>query len=165
MPIQVGDRIPDAEFFVMGPNGPDKSSTADVFSGKKVVLFAVPGAYTPTCDQKHMPGFVARLDELKAKGYDTVACTAVNDVFVLDRWAKETNAAGRVVMLGDGAAGFAKKIGMDVDLSDFGLGVRSKRYAMVVEDGVVKLLNVEDAPPDHGTSSAETVCAAIEVGL
>ncbi len=165
MAIQVGDRIPEAEFFVMGANGPDKVSSSAVFSGKKVVLFAVPGAYTPTCDQQHMPGFVSRVDAIKAKGYDTIACTAVNDVFALDRWAKDTNAAGKILMLGDGAAAFAKKIGMDIDLSDFGLGVRSKRYAMVVDDGVVKLLNVEDAPPDHSSSSAESVCAALETGL
>ena len=165
MTIQVGDRIPDSEFFVMTANGPDKISSTEVFAGKKVVLFAVPGAYTPTCDQKHLPGFVERLDEIKAKGYDSVACTAVNDIFVLDRWARESKAAGRILMLGDGAAVFAKKIGLDVDLSGFGLGVRSKRYVMVVEDGVVKLLNVEDAPPDHGVSSAETVCTALERGL
>lgn len=165
MAIGVGDTIPGAEFFVLGSDGPGKMSTDDVFKGKKVVLFAVPGAYTPTCDQQHMPGFVARVDELKSKGYDTIACTAVNDVFVLDRWAKETGAAGKVLMLGDGAAEFAKKVGLDIDLTGFGLGVRSKRYAMVVDDGVVKLLNVEDAPPDHGVSSAQTVCSAIDAGL
>ncbi len=112
-----------------------------------------------------MPGFVARVDELKAKGYDTVACTAVNDVFVLARWAKDTSAEGKVVMLGDGAGDFAKKVGLDLDLSGFGLGLRSKRYAMVVDNGVVTLLNVEDAPPEHSMSSAETVCSAIEAGL
>lgn len=165
MTLKVGDTIPEAEFFVMTGDGPGKMTTSEVFSGKKVVLFAVPGAYTPTCDQQHMPGFVDRLDELKAKGYDTIACTAVNDVFVLARWAKDTNAEGKILMLGDGAAAFAKKAGLDIDLTDFGLGVRSKRYAMVVDDGVVKLLNVEDAPPDHGVSSAETVCSAIEMGL
>ena len=165
MAIQVGDRVPDTEFFIMGDEGPGKMSASDVFSGKKVVLFAVPGAYTPTCDQQHLPGFVSRVDELKSKGYDTIACTAVNDVFVLDRWAKDTGATGKVLMLGDGAGDFAKKIGMDLDLSDFGLGLRSKRYAMVVDDGVVKLLNVEDSPPDHSVSSAETVCTAIETGL
>ncbi len=165
MALKVGDTVPDAEFFVMNADGPGKTTTSDVFSGKKVVLFAVPGAYTPTCDQQHMPGFVSRIDELKSKGYDTVACTSVNDVFVLARWAKDTNAEGKVLMLGDGAADFAKKVGLDIDLSDFGLGVRSKRYAMVVDDGVVKLLNVEDAPPEHGVSSAETVCSAIEMGL
>lgn len=165
MAIQVGDTIPDAEFFVVNADGPGKLTTSEVFSGKKVVLFAVPGAYTPTCDQQHMPGFVARAEELKAKGYDTVACTAVNDVFVLAHWAKETGADGKVLMLGDGAGDFAKKIGLDIDLSDFGLGLRSKRYAMVVENRVVKLLNVEDAPPDHSVSSADTVCSAIDAGL
>lgn len=165
MTIKVGDTLPDAEFFTFGPDGPAKLSSDEVFKGKKVVLFAVPGAYTPTCDQQHLPGFLSRVDELKAKGYDTIACTAVNDVFVLDRWAKEANAQGKITMLGDGAAAFAKKIGLDIDLSGFGLGVRSKRYAMVVDDGIVKLLNVEDAPPDHGVSSAATVCSAIDAGL
>ena len=165
MAIKVGDRIPEAAFFVMGADGPGKMTTAEVFKGKKVVLFAVPGAYTPTCDQKHLPGFIARVDALKSKGYDTIACTAVNDVFVLDRWSKDADANGNILMLGDGAGDFAKKVGLDIDLSGFGLGVRSKRYAMVVEDGIVKLLNVEEAPPDHGVSSAETVCSAIEAGL
>lgn len=165
MGLKVGDQVPEATFFVLGANGPEKATTTEIFKGKKVVLFAVPGAYTPTCDQSHMPGFVNRFDELKAKGYDTVACTAVNDVFVLDRWAKDSNAKGKVVMLADGSAEFAKKTGLDIDLTDFGLGVRSKRYALVAEDGVVKLLNVEDAPPAHSVSSADTVCAMIDKGL
>lgn len=165
MAIQVGDKIPHAEFFVLGPDGPGKMSTDDVFSGKKVVLFAVPGAYTPTCDQQHMPGFVTRADELKSKGYDTVACTAVNDVFVMDKWASDTGANGKILMLSDGSADFAQKVGLDIDLSGFGLGLRSKRYAMVVDDGIVKLLNVEDAPPDHSVSSAATICSAIDSGI
>ena len=165
MAIKVGDTLPSAEFFTLGAEGPGKMTTDDVFKGKKVVLFAVPGAYTPTCDQQHLPGFVARFDELRSKGYDTIACTAVNDVFVLDRWAKDTGADGKVLMLGDGAASFAKGVGLEIDLTDFGLGMRSKRYAMVVDDGVVKLLNVEDAPPEHGVSSAATVCSAIDAGL
>ena len=165
MTLKVGDRLPEATFFVLGENGPEKRTTSEVFSGKKVVLFAVPGAYTPTCDQSHMPGFVSRVDELKAKGYDTVACTAVNDVFVFSQWGKDSKADGKIVMLADGSAEFAKKTGLDIDLTDFGLGVRSKRYAMVAEDGVVKLLNVEDSPPAHTVSSAETVCAMIDQGL
>lgn len=165
MAIQVGDQVPSAEFFVLGADGPGKVSTDDIFKGKKVVLFAVPGAFTPTCHQQHMPGFVKRLDDLKSKGYDTIACTAVNDIFVLDHWAKATGADGNVVMLGDGNAEFAKKIGLDIDLTDFGLGVRSKRYAMVVHDGTVKVLNVEDAPPEHSSSSADAVCSAVEAGI
>ncbi|MEL6297597.1 MAG: peroxiredoxin [Pseudomonadota bacterium] len=165
MTISVGDKLPEATFTVMGPNGPEPKSTADVFGGKKVALFAVPGAYTPTCHAKHMPGFVERADELKAKGCDLVACTAVNDVFVLDNWARECAAAGKIEMLADGSADFAKKVGLEIDLVERGLGVRSKRYAMMVEDGVVKVLNVEDAPPNHDVSSAATLCSAIDNSL
>ncbi|HKZ95757.1 MAG TPA: peroxiredoxin [Hyphomicrobiaceae bacterium] len=161
MTIKVGDRLPDAKFTIMGANGPKSMTAEEVFKGKKVALFAVPGAYTPTCHQQHMPGFVARYDELKRKGVDTVACTAVNDVFVLDQWAKDSAAAGTILMLADGNAEFAKKIGLDIDLSAFGLGTRSKRYSMLVDDGVVKVLNVEDAPPVHDKASAATLCAII----
>lgn len=164
MTIKVGDRLPDAKFMTMGPDGPKALTTSDVFAGKKVALFAVPGAFTPTCHQQHMPGFVARLDDLKAKGVDTIACTAVNDVFVMDEWSKATNSAGKVVMLTDDSAAFAKAIGLDIDLTGagIGLGVRSKRYAMLVEDGVVKVLNIDESPPDHDKSSAATLCTMIE---
>jgi glutaredoxin/glutathione-dependent peroxiredoxin len=165
MTIKVGDKLPDASFMVMTADGPAKRSTSEVFSGKKVALFAIPGAFTPTCQQQHMPGFVARVDELKGKGIDTIACTAVNDVFVLTQFAKDTGAAGKIVMLADGNAEFAKKLGLDIDLSGFGLGVRSKRYAMLVDDGVVKVLNVEDAPPQHDKSSAATLCSMIDRSL
>ena len=161
MTIKVGDRLPEAKFTVMGPNGPKPVTTEEVFKGKKVALFAVPGAYTPTCHQQHMPGFVARYDELKRKGVDTVACTAVNDIFVLDHWAKDSAGTGKILMLADGNAEFAKKIGLDIDLSGFGLGTRSKRYAMLVDDGMVKVLNVEDAPPNHDKASAAKLCAKI----
>jgi peroxiredoxin len=159
MPINVGDRLPDTTFMTMSGEGPKPMSTADVFGGKKVALFAVPGAYTPTCHGQHMPGFVARFDELKSKGFDTIACTSVNDVFVLTNWAKDSKADGKILMLADGSADFAKKIGLDIDLGARGLGVRSRRYSMIVEDGVVKALNVEDAPPSHDKSSAATLCA------
>lgn len=165
MAIQVGDKLPDATFTVMGAEGPETKSTADVFAGRKVALFAVPGAYTPTCHQQHMPGFVERIDELKGKGIDTVACTAVNDVFVLSHWAKDTGADGKVMMLADGSADFAQKLGLEIDLIERGLGVRSKRYAMLVDDGTVKVLNVEDAPPSHDVSSAATLCSAIDQSL
>lgn len=165
MTIKVGDRIPDAKFTVMGKDGPTERTSADVFSGKKVALFAVPGAYTPTCNNEHMPGFVNRIDELKSKGIDTVACTAVNDVFVFNAWARDTGAAGKIEMLADGSAKFAKALGLDIDLTDFGLGVRSKRYAMLVDDGVVKVLNVEDAPPQAIKSSAEALCSMIDSSL
>lgn len=165
MTIKVGDRLPETTFNVMGPDGPTTRTTADVFAGKKVALFAVPGAYTPTCHMQHLPGFVKRTEELKAKGIDTIACTAVNDIFVLTHWSKECGADGKVEMLADGSADFAKKTGLEIDLASRGFGVRSKRYAMLVEDGVVKVLNVEDAPPQHDKSSAETLCSMIDGSL
>ena len=165
MTIKVADKLPDTGFMVMTAEGPAKKSTADVFAGKKVALFAVPGAYTPTCQQQHMPGFVARVDELKGKGIDVIACTAVNDIFVLTQFAKDTGAAGKIVMLADGNGDFAKALGLDIDLAGFGLGLRSKRYAMLVDDGVVKVLNVEDSPPQHDKSSAETLCSMIDRSL
>jgi peroxiredoxin len=159
MPINVGDRLPDATFTTMSPEGPKPMTTAEIFGGKKVALFAVPGAYTPTCHRQHMPGFVMRIDELKGKGFDAIACTSVNDIFVLTAWAKDTQAFGKILMLADGSADFAKKAGLDIDLTARGLGVRSKRYSMIVEDGVVKALNVEEAPPNHDVSSAEALCS------
>jgi peroxiredoxin len=161
MAIKVGDKLPEASFMVMTASGPAKKSTADIFAGKKVALFAVPGAFTPTCQQQHVPGFVARVAELKGKGIDLIACTAVNDIFVLSQFAKDTGADGKITMLADGNAEFAKKLGLDIDLSGFGLGVRSKRYAMLIDDGVVKVLNVEDSPPQHDKSSAATLCSMI----
>ena len=165
MAVQVGDKLPETTFTIMGEEGPKPVTTAEVFAGKKVALFAVPGAYTPTCHKAHMPGFVARVDELKSKGIDFVACTSVNDVFVLDNWAKDCDAKGKIMMLADGSADFAKKIGLEIDLTARGLGVRSKRYSMLVDDGVVKVVNVEDAPPSHDVSSAETLCSRIDGSL
>jgi peroxiredoxin len=165
MTIKVGDKLPEATFMVMTSKGPAKKSTGDIFAGKKVALFAVPGAFTPTCQNEHVPGFVARVAELKSKGIDTIACTAVNDVFVMAQFAKATGAEGKIDMLADGNGDFAKSIGLDIDLSPFGLGLRSKRYAMLVEDGVVKVLNVEDSPPQHDKSSAETLCSMIDHSL
>ncbi|MEQ1694295.1 MAG: peroxiredoxin [Hyphomicrobiaceae bacterium] len=162
MTIKIGDTLPDATFTVMTAEGPKPYSSADLFKGKKVALFAVPGAYTPTCHKAHMPGFVDRVAEIKAKGIDEVACTAVNDVFVMSAWGKDTGADGKITMLADGSADFAKALGLEIDLTKHGLGVRSKRYAMLVDDGVVKVLNVEDAPPAHGVSSAETICSLID---
>ncbi|MBK9078988.1 MAG: peroxiredoxin [Hyphomicrobium sp.] len=165
MTIKVGDSIPSGKFTVMGADGPAERTTAEVFNGKKVALFAVPGAYTPTCHKTHMPGFVDRVAELKAKGIDTIACTAVNDVFVLDNWSKDTGAAGKIEMLADGSGDFAKALGLEIDLSGFGLGVRSKRYAMLVDNGVVKVLNVEDSPPVAEKSSAANLCSMIDRSL
>jgi peroxiredoxin len=165
MAIKVGDRLPEMKFTVMGADGPKPKTVNEVFAGKKVALFAVPGAYTPTCTNNHMPGFVGRVDEFKAKGIDTIACTAVNDVFVLTNWAKDTGAAGKIEMLADGSGDFAKAIGLEIDLSSFGLGLRSKRYAMLVDDGVVKILNVEDSPPVAEKSSAANLCSMIDCEL
>lgn len=165
MAIKVGDRIPAGKFTVMGAEGPTARTTDEVFKGKTVALFAVPGAYTPTCHKNHMPGFVDRVAELKAKGIDTIACTAVNDIFVLDNWSRDTGAAGKIDMLADGSGDFARATGLDIDLSGFGLGVRSKRYAMLVDDGVVKVLNIDEAPPVHDKSSAETLCSMIDQSL
>jgi peroxiredoxin len=162
MAISVGDRLPDATFAVMGGEGPDQKTTADIFGGKKVVLFAVPGAFTPTCSKQHLPGFVANADMIKAKGIDAIACTAVNDVFVMDAWGKSAGADGKVVMLADGSANFAKKLGLEMDLSERGLGMRSKRYAMIVEDGVVKALEIEDAPGSAEKSGAEAIAKLLD---
>jgi len=165
MTIKPGETLPAAKFMVMTAEGPKPLNSSEVFAGKKVALFAVPGAYTPTCHKSHMPGFVSRVDDLKAKGIDTIACTSVNDAFVLHQWAKDTGADGRILMLADGSGEFARATGLDIDLSGFGLGVRFKRYAMLVDNGVVKVLNVEDAPPNHGVSSAETLCSLIDRSL
>lgn len=154
MTIKVGDRLPDATFMTMGPEGPKSVTTSDVFANKKVALFAVPAPYSPTCHKQHMPGFVANAAELKQKGVDTVACTAVNDVWVMTQWAKDTGADGKILMLADGSGEFARKIGLDIDMSARGMGQRSKRYSMIVDNGVVKVLNVEEAPPKHEKSSA-----------
>jgi peroxiredoxin len=157
--IKVGDRLPDSTFMTMGADGaPKPAKTNEVFAGKKVALFAVPGAYTPTCHKQHMAGFVQNYDQLKSKKFDVVACTAVNDIFVLTHWAKDSKADGKILMLADGSAEFAKKVGLDADLSARGLGVRSKRYSMIVEDGVVKSLNVEEVPGTHDKSSAANLC-------
>lgn len=161
MAIQVGDKLPDTTFTLMGSEGPEQKSTADIFGGKKVVLFAVPGAYTPTCHKGHMPGFVQNVEALQAKGADVIACTSVNDVFVMTSWAKDTGAAGKIVMLADGSADFAKKLGLEIDLTARGLGVRSNRYSMMVDDGEVKILNVEAAPPEHDASSAATMLSQL----
>jgi peroxiredoxin len=157
MTIKVGDHIPEGKFRVMGPEGPAWKSTGDVFKGKKVVLFAVPGAFTPTCHKNHLPGFLQNLDAIKAKGVDTIAVTAVNDVFVMTEWKKASAADGKIEFLADGNGDFAKALDLTMDGSAGGLGHRSKRYSMLVEDGVVKNLNVEDAPGKAEVSSAEAL--------
>ena len=157
MTIKVGDTLPEATFTVMTSEGPKPQTTADIFKGKKVVLFAVPGAFTPTCHKNHLPGFLANADKIKAKGIDTIAVTGVNDVFVMDAWKKATGGEGKVEFLADGSAAFANALGLSVDLGARGLGTRSQRYAMVVEDGVVKTLNVEDQPGKAEISGAENL--------
>lgn len=157
MTIKVGDKLPEATFMIMGPEGPKPMTTAEAFGGKKVAMFAVPGAFTPTCSKQHLPGFVSNEMALKNKGLDAIYCTSVNDIFVLSAWSKDAGADGKVTMLADGAADFAKKTGLELDLTARGMGVRSKRYSMIVDNGVVTVLNVEDAPPQHEKSSATTL--------
>jgi peroxiredoxin len=161
MTIAKGDSLPEATFRVLGIEGIDTLSTEDVFGGKKVVLFAVPGAFTPTCHLKHLPGFIDNADAFKKKGIDTVACVAVNDPFVLGTWSDMSGGKGKVLFLSDGNAEFTKKIGMDFDGSGIGLGTRSKRYAMLVDDGVVKVLHTEESPGVADVSTAESMLAEI----
>lgn len=160
MAIKAGDRLPDTTFRIMSSEGPKPVSTKDVFGGRKVVLFAVPGAFTPGCHRKHLPGYLENLDAIKAKA-DAVAVTAVNDVFVMDAWSKASDADGKIEFLSDGNGDFAKALGLDVDASGGGLGLRSKRYAMVVDDGVVKHVAVEDAPSNITVSAADSVLQAL----
>jgi len=157
MTISVGDRVPAATFRTMTPDGPAPKTSDDIFKGKKVVLFAVPGAFTPTCHKNHMPGFVKNADAIKAKGIDTIAVTAVNDVFVMDAWKKASGAEGKIEFLADGSADFAKAIGLSLDATARGLGIRSQRYCMVVDDGVVKSISVEDAPGKAEASGADNL--------
>lgn len=157
MTITQGDSLPEATFRFVGSEGIESVSTRDVFGGKKVVLFAVPGAFTPTCHLKHLPGFIENADAIKRKGVDAVVCVAVNDPFALDAWADATGAKGQVTILSDGNAEFTKKIGMDFDGSGIGLGTRSKRYAMIVDDGVVTVLHTEDSPGVAEVSTAEKI--------
>lgn len=154
MTISKGDRLPDVKFGIMTADGPSQKSTSDVFAGKTVALFAVPGAFTPTCSAKHLPGFVEKAGELRAKGVDEIACVSVNDVFVMNAWGKDQGVGDGIVMLADGNADFARETGLTMDGSGFGMGTRSQRFSMLVKDGVVEILNTE-APGDFRTSSAE----------
>ena len=154
MAVKVGDKVPSATFKVMTKDGPKDVTTDDMFKGKKVALFAVPGAFTPTCSAKHLPSFVQKADELKKRGIDSIVCTSVNDAFVMNAWGKDQNVGEKVVMAADGSADFAEKMGLALDLKARGMGTRSQRYSMVVENGVVKKLNVEQAG-GYEVSSAE----------
>jgi peroxiredoxin len=162
MPIKVGDRLPKATFRVMTADGPAPKTTDEIFKGKRMVLFAVPGAFTPTCHKNHMPGFVKNAEAIKAKGVQAIAVTAVNDVFVMDEWKKASNAQGKIdYFLSDGSAEFAKALDLALDASANGLGIRSKRYAMLVDDGVVKVINIEDAPGKADVSGADNLLKAL----
>jgi glutaredoxin/glutathione-dependent peroxiredoxin len=160
MAIKVGDRVPDGTFAVMTADGPKAKTTDELFKGKKVVLFAVPGAFTPTCHKNHLPSFVKNAAAIKAKGIDTIAVTGVNDVFVMDAW-KKASGGDSIDFLADGSGNWAKALGMTLDLSERGLGVRSQRYAMIVDDGVVKTLNIEDAPGKADISGADNLLKSL----
>ncbi len=159
--IKVGDRLPDAKFTVMTGDGPGQRGSDEIFAGRKVVVFAVPGAFTPTCHLNHLPGFLGNADAFNAKGVDEVGVISVNDVFVMEAWAKASDGKGKISFLSDGSGDFTRAAGMELDLSGHGLGVRSKRYAMLVDDGVVKVLNIEDNPGKAESSTAEALLAEI----
>lgn len=155
MAIKAGDRLPSATFYVMTAEGPQRKRSDEIFKGKKVVLFAVPGAFTPTCSNNHLPGFINNADVIKSKSVDAIAVTSVNDVFVMDAWKRTSGAEGKVdLFLADGNADFAKAVGLDVDDSEKGRGIRSRRYSMIVEDGVVTSLNIEEGPGKAEISGA-----------
>ena len=158
---KVGDKVPSATLRMLGPEGPKAVTTEELFApGKKVVAFALPGAFTPTCSAKHVPGFVADADKLKAKGVDAIACISVNDAFVMGAWGKDQKVGDKIVMAGDGSADFTKKLGLELDLTARGMGVRCTRFSMLVDDGVVKQLNVEKAGAFE-VSDAETMLKQI----
>lgn len=153
--IQIGDKLPDCTFSLMNSEGSFNPTTESLFSNKRVVLFALPGAFTPTCSNTHLPGYIAKANEFKAQGIDSIICLSVNDAFVMKAWGDDQQ-ADPVIMLADGGATFTKAVGLDIDTGDFG-GIRSKRYAMLVEDGTLKMLNVEDDMGRDDNSSAEAV--------
>jgi len=156
MAIRVGDSVPDVTLAVMGHRGPEQVSTGDLFKGKKVVAFAVPGAFTPTCSAQHLPGFVANADAIRAKGVDSIMCLSVNDVFVMDAWGKDQDVGETVAMVADGSGALAGALGLELDLTARGLGVRSQRYSMIIDDGVVSALNVDEGGAFE-VSSAERI--------
>jgi glutaredoxin/glutathione-dependent peroxiredoxin len=160
MSIRVGDTIPSMKLMQGTPQGPKEVSTDDLFKGRKVVLFAVPGAFTPTCSVKHLPGFVQHADAFKAKGVDSVICVAVNDAFVMAAWGKEQGIDGKVIMLADGSAAFTKALGLELDLTARGMGVRSQRYALIVDNGKVTHVAIEQ-PGGFEVSKAEAVLSAL----
>jgi len=160
MTIKPGDPVPAATFKQLTTTGIVNVDTASLLEGKKVVLFGLPGAYTPVCSASHLPGFVAKADELKSQGIDEIACISVNDPFVMQAWGQEHDAEGKVTMLADADGAFTRTIGLGIDLPDFGLSGRSQRYSMLVDNGIVKTLNVEKTVLDHGVSSAACILSA-----
>jgi peroxiredoxin len=160
MAIKVGDKIPAVDLQHMTDSGIETINSKELFSGKKVVLFALPGAFTPTCSASHLPGYVVGADDLFAKGIDLIVCLSVNDAFVMDAWGKQHKADGRVMMIADGSAHFSRAVGLEIDLDATGMGIRSRRYAMVVNDTVIELLNIE-APKKFEVSDAETILASL----
>ena len=160
MTIKVGDAMPEGKFMRMTQDGPQKLSSDELFKDKTVVFFSVPGAFTPTCDAKHLPGFVELADQLKAKGVDTIACTAVNDVFVMNAWGKHGGVGDKILMLADGNGEYVKALGLELDATGYGMGNRGKRFALVVKNGVAKSVNVE-APGEFKVSAAGYVLAQL----
>jgi peroxiredoxin len=161
MTINVGDKIPSVTLKQLTPEGVKEVTTDEIFGGKKVVLFAVPGAFTPACSQRHLPGFVERSADIKAKGIDEIACVAVNDAFVMGAWGRDQKTEGKVRMLADGSGDFVRALGLELDLSKGGLGIRSQRYSMLVDNGVVKSLNIEKQPGQVDVSGAEAMLRAL----
>ena len=157
MTIKVGDHLPEATFMLVTPDGPKPVKASDYFKGKTVVLFGLPGAFTPTCHKNHLPGFISNQAKFKAKGVDAIAMTSVNDAFVLAAWSEATGAGTHVDFLADGSAAFAKAAGLDLDMTERGMGMRSQRYSMLVKDGVVKELNIEPSPGQADKSGAEHI--------
>ena len=156
MTIKIGDRIPSVTLHHMTGEGPAEIATETLFGGKRVAVFGLPGAFTPTCSAKHLPGFVAAAEDFKAKGVETIACVSVNDAFVMDAWGKDQSVSGKVMMIADGSAEFSRAIGLEIDLTERGFGIRSQRYSMLVDDGVVVALHVEE-PGAFAVSDAETL--------
>ena len=161
MTISVGDKLPSVTLKQLTPEGVKEVTTDEIFGGKKVVLFAVPGAFTPACSQRHLPGFVERSADIKAKGVDEIACVAVNDAFVMGAWGREQKTEGKVRMLADGSGDLVRALGLELDLSKGGLGIRSQRYSMLVDHGVVKSLNIEKQPGQVDVSGAEAMLRAL----
>jgi glutaredoxin/glutathione-dependent peroxiredoxin len=160
MTIKVGDKVPSATLKYLSSEGPKEITTDELFRGKRVALFAVPGAFTPTCSQRHLPGYVDRAADIKGRGVDTIACLSVNDAFVMGAWGKDQNVGDKVMMLADGSGDFTRAVGLELDLTKGGLGTRSQRYSMMVEDGVIKALNIEK-PGQFDVSSAEVMLKAL----